>query len=584
MRNLVLLALISTVVTADEKRVIVHGGDDLSFVPKINSNLAEDFVPAFGKVDVIVTGGGLGGLTSAFYLTQQGLKVLLLEKEENLGGLAAGTKLRNGVKFDRGAAYWTNAYEEELNILQDIGLGDFKKYEIREPIDSYLWNGTFYPGIWENNETMDKLPKSFGLFKFELATLAKENAIPNQPIEEASNKLLELDRFSTAEWVKSIPARVLKRTQGTDSEIKQAAVKILQEFKSDKKVSVQDKANGMKDVLDFLDLYTRSALGGLTDQISAVAFANFYSSEIEPRFTSQIGTGLAAQKILKLLNAQKNNWAALPSATVVNISHKNDQNCPVQTTFLWNKKKLQTCSKYAVYASQLKFAPKIIKELSDSDPEKTEAIARLGYSHYSVHIVHTKGHPFRESYDTWVRNKNYKSDHFTDLILGRWMDLGISGYGEFRDGSWINGQKDYFKKSIEINGKVDDHGILSIYHPLPPKYLEQPYNAEMATTLATRASENLLSWFQPLTSIPIVITKVETNSWPFSVHIPAPHFFSKDAKLLRRKTGRIYYAHSNIGTPAFEEALFRGHCAAYNILKMASPHFKKKVWTQCPIE
>ena len=34
----------------------------------------------------------------------------------------------------------------------------------------------------------------------------------------------------------------------------------------------------MRDVLDFLELYSRSALGADTDKLSAMGFANFYTS------------------------------------------------------------------------------------------------------------------------------------------------------------------------------------------------------------------------------------------------------------------------------------------------------------------
>lgn len=37
--------------------------------------------------------------------------------------------------------------------------------------------------------------------------------------------------------------------------------------------------------------------------------------------------------------------------------------------------------------------------------------------------------------------------------------------------------------------------------------------------------------------------------------------------------GNIAFGNSNIGTPSFEEALFRGHCAANKILYRLDPKF-----------
>jgi phytoene dehydrogenase-like protein len=54
------------------------------------------------KVDVIIAGGGLSGLTSAAFLAKAGLSVLLCEKEASCGGLV-NTFTREGFFFDGGA-------------------------------------------------------------------------------------------------------------------------------------------------------------------------------------------------------------------------------------------------------------------------------------------------------------------------------------------------------------------------------------------------------------------------------------------------------------------------------------------------
>lgn len=54
----------------------------------------------------------------------------------------------------------------------------------------------------------------------------------------------------------------------------------------------------MSDVIDFLNLYSRSALGSVNEDISAMGYANFYLSELEPRFTTPFGTGVAIRQML----------------------------------------------------------------------------------------------------------------------------------------------------------------------------------------------------------------------------------------------------------------------------------------------
>lgn len=51
--------------------------------------------------DIAVIGGGLTGLTAAVYLARAGKSVIVLEKENQLGGLAQTVKL-NGALFNLG--------------------------------------------------------------------------------------------------------------------------------------------------------------------------------------------------------------------------------------------------------------------------------------------------------------------------------------------------------------------------------------------------------------------------------------------------------------------------------------------------
>ena len=74
------------------------------------------------RYDVIVIGAGMGGLTAAALLAKRGLKTLLLEKEDQVGGYVVSFK-RHGCLFDATGAFVGGCHEggEFYKILNEIG-------------------------------------------------------------------------------------------------------------------------------------------------------------------------------------------------------------------------------------------------------------------------------------------------------------------------------------------------------------------------------------------------------------------------------------------------------------------------------
>jgi phytoene dehydrogenase-like protein len=70
--------------------------------------------------DSIVVGGGIAGLTAATYLAKEGQKVLLIEKNRELGGLVNSFS-RNGFQFDAGVRALLDA-GIILPMLKDLGI------------------------------------------------------------------------------------------------------------------------------------------------------------------------------------------------------------------------------------------------------------------------------------------------------------------------------------------------------------------------------------------------------------------------------------------------------------------------------
>ena len=71
---------------------------------------------------VIIIGGGISGLSTAFWLKQEGVDILLLEREARAGGLIK-SESREGYLLDHAANCVFNYLPEVNYLCQSLGLG-----------------------------------------------------------------------------------------------------------------------------------------------------------------------------------------------------------------------------------------------------------------------------------------------------------------------------------------------------------------------------------------------------------------------------------------------------------------------------
>lgn len=75
------------------------------------------------KTQVIIVGAGFTGLTAAYELAKNGIRVTVLEAEEEIGGLAAAFEV-GGEKLDRFYHHWFTNDLEVMSLIDELGLND----------------------------------------------------------------------------------------------------------------------------------------------------------------------------------------------------------------------------------------------------------------------------------------------------------------------------------------------------------------------------------------------------------------------------------------------------------------------------
>ncbi len=108
------------------------------------------------------------------------------------------------------------------------------------------------------------------------------------------------------------------------------------------------------------------------------------------------------------------------------------------------------------------------------------------------------------------------------------------------------------------------------------------YSDDTAIELGEKMAEKAQSILSPLVhergEKPIRVLAVESNRWPFSIHIAAPDHFLDNSEVFARPLGNIYFANNNLGTPAFEEAIYRGWIAAEKIEENSLQAMMKQIF------
>jgi protoporphyrinogen oxidase len=91
---------------------------------------------------IAIIGGGLGGLSAAYFLSKKGNKVTIFEKEKFLGGLAAGFKIE-GTTLDQSYRHIFKTDKDLIALIKELGLEN--KLRWYNSSTSLYWQGKIWP-------------------------------------------------------------------------------------------------------------------------------------------------------------------------------------------------------------------------------------------------------------------------------------------------------------------------------------------------------------------------------------------------------------------------------------------------------
>ena len=299
--------------------------------------------------DVIIIGAGPAGLTAAYELSKKTKKVLVLEKQTKVGGLAQ-TKVFGDYRYDIGPHRFFTKNEEVYNLFLKVLDKDAVKVLRKTRI---LFKGNYF------NYPLTPINALFGLGIFESIAILFSYFLAR------TKRLFKIGDIKNFEdWV-----------------VDRFGKKLFKNFFK----NYTEKVWGI-DCKDIGKDWAAQRIKGLS-LLTAIKFALFPNSKKRPKtlvdefYYPKLGAGMLWEKFEKIVN--KKNITISKEANVIGIKYMDDN---VEVTYIKDKKEI-TCAAKAVFFSNplLEFLNIFENEIPQ---EVVDAAESLNYrNHISVHLT-----------------------------------------------------------------------------------------------------------------------------------------------------------------------------------------------------
>jgi hypothetical protein len=448
------------------------------------------------KRKVVVVGGGMSGLISAYQLIDS--DPIVLEQDKNFGGNSRGETYQ-GATYSIGAAYITIPDEgsDIETFLKDISLFGDLRHESSEET-KFTYKKSFMKDFWKG-VTDPARANEFINVDNELRRIYND-AYPDIPWTSESkisyNDYLYLDSITFEKWL----------------ELKFGSVH--------------------PHILEYFQLYCWSSFNGSIEELSALQVLNFVASEVDGVLTLPGGNAAITQRLYEKLAERTTPGSMRAQAFVLKVQKKNNGN--VWVTYEDAQGVIKTIEAQSCIVASPKYVAKLI--VQDIPADQLKLMNAISYRGYVVaNAIFNK--PFvSPSFDVYCFQGEKPE-------MPAAMDTGNRAFSDVCFGTWAQNDQ-------------TPNGVLTVYKAIPYDGGRQFLFSPMAHDKHKRIIGEELKNFTAAVGLNYSDIKgMRMTRWGHSLPVASKGLIESGflARMSAPVEGKIFFANQdNWANPAFE--------------------------------